>query len=143
MMKQLNHIGLVFANVGYLIGKYALSAIAWQFFPKSKGTLVVKGLKAEVHVYRDKWGVPHISAQNQGDLFFAQGYVHAQDRFWQDELLYSVLSKAVGEEQANTLLPFYPHTNRPVIAPTGKTDAEEVSTSTHSSPHERGESSHL
>jgi penicillin amidase len=43
------------------------------------------GLQAEVQIYRDQWGVPHIYAQNQDDLFFAQGYVHAQDRFWQME----------------------------------------------------------
>src|SRR5690606_21328038 len=35
---------------------------------------------------RDEWGIPHIYAQNQDDLFFAQGYVMAQDRLWQMEL---------------------------------------------------------
>ena len=34
---------------------------------------------------RDDWGVPHIYASNSHDLFVAQGYVHAQDRFWQME----------------------------------------------------------
>ena len=33
--------------------------------------------------YAIKWGVPHIYAQNEHDLFFAQGYVHAQDRLFQ------------------------------------------------------------
>lgn len=49
------------------------------------GTMVVSGLQAPVEVIRDKWGVPHIYAQNEHDLFFAQGYVHAQDRLWQME----------------------------------------------------------
>lgn len=47
--------------------------------------LQLHGLQDEVHIYRDEYGVPHIYAQNQDDLFFAQGYVHAQDRFWQME----------------------------------------------------------
>lgn len=54
-------------------------------FPQTSGTLVVPGLQAKVRVLRDQWGIPHIYAQNNHDLFFAQGYVHAQDRMWQME----------------------------------------------------------
>ncbi|MGB9593038.1 MAG: penicillin acylase family protein, partial [Anaerolineae bacterium] len=54
-------------------------------FPQTSGTLTVPGLQAEVRVLRDEWGIPHIYAQNNHDLFFAQGYVHAQDRMWQME----------------------------------------------------------
>ena len=50
------------------------------------GTLRVAGLKADVQVLRDQWGVPHIYAQSTEDLFFAQGYVLAQDRLWQMEM---------------------------------------------------------
>ncbi|MCC7055333.1 MAG: penicillin acylase family protein [Gemmatimonadaceae bacterium] len=49
-------------------------------------TLSVAGLRAKVEVRRDKWGVPHIYAANQADLFFAQGYVAAQDRLFQMEM---------------------------------------------------------
>jgi penicillin amidase len=42
-------------------------------------------LQSAVTVIRDKWGVPHIYADNPHDLFFAEGYVHAQDRLWQME----------------------------------------------------------
>jgi penicillin amidase len=55
-------------------------------FPEHSGTLRVPGLQAPVEVVRDRWGIPHITAQNAPDLFFAQGYVHAQDRLWQMEL---------------------------------------------------------
>jgi penicillin amidase len=55
---------------------------AW---PKTKGRVRVKGLEAEATVIRDSWGIPHIYASNAHDLFFTQGYVHAQDRFWQME----------------------------------------------------------
>src|SRR5271157_536573 len=51
-----------------------------------RGTLNVHGLKQSVRVQRDHWGVSHIYAQNEHDLFFAQGFVVAQDRLFQMEL---------------------------------------------------------
>ena len=36
-----------------------------------------------VEIYRDRWGIPHIKAQNEHDAFFAQGFATAQDRLWQ------------------------------------------------------------
>lgn len=56
-----------------------------QPFPTTSGTLTVPGLKGSVEVIRDKYGVPHIYADSTADLFLAQGYVHAQDRFFQME----------------------------------------------------------
>ena len=50
------------------------------------GTLKVAGLQQPVNVLRDRWGVAHIYAGNQHDLFFAQGFVAAQDRLFQMEL---------------------------------------------------------
>src|SRR5215469_12666191 len=50
------------------------------------GKLVVTGLKEPVTVLRDRWGVPHIYAKNQHDLFFAQGFVVSQDRLFQMEM---------------------------------------------------------
>src|SRR5574341_797158 len=52
-------------------------------FPQTSGTLKVPGLTGKVDVYRDGHGVPHIYADNTHDLFLAQGYVHAQERFYQ------------------------------------------------------------
>ncbi len=54
--------------------------------PQVSGTLTVDGLTAPVRVVRDRWGVPHIYAGNQDDLFFAQGFVQAQDRLFQMDL---------------------------------------------------------
>ena len=48
--------------------------------------MAVPGLRAPVEVRRDRWGVPHIYARNQHDLFFAQGFVVAQDRLFQMEM---------------------------------------------------------
>jgi penicillin amidase len=45
--------------------------------------LRVDGLAADVTVYRDQHGIPHIYADTADDLLRAQGYVHAQDRFWE------------------------------------------------------------
>lgn len=50
------------------------------------GELRADGLKEPVEVLRDEWGVPHIYAKNQADLFFAQGFVTAQDRLFQLDL---------------------------------------------------------
>ncbi|WP_271220135.1 penicillin acylase family protein [Streptosporangium carneum] len=52
-------------------------------FPQLSGELKVEGLSGKVTVYRDKTGVPHIYADSPEDLFLAQGYVHAQDRFFE------------------------------------------------------------
>ncbi len=43
----------------------------------------LQGLKQRVEILRDRWGVPHIYAQNQDDLFFANGYINARDRLFQ------------------------------------------------------------
>ena len=54
--------------------------------PHVSGTLSVSGLSAPVRIVRDTWGVPHIYAATQGDLFLAQGFVQAQDRLFQIDL---------------------------------------------------------
>jgi len=60
------------------------------------GTVSLSGLQAPVSVIRDEHGVPHLAAANLQDLFFAQGYVTAQDRLWQMDLT----RRAVGGEMA-------------------------------------------
>ena len=50
--------------------------------PDVTTTMELYGLKKNVSVYRDSWGIPHIKAANEPDLFFAQGFVTAQDRLW-------------------------------------------------------------
>src|SRR5687767_11505036 len=62
-----------------------LKTIARQSLAKIDGKLTATGLQKPVEVIRDQWGIPHIYAQNVHDLFFAQGYVMAQDRLWQME----------------------------------------------------------
>ncbi|MEK7241001.1 MAG: penicillin acylase family protein, partial [Gemmatimonadota bacterium] len=50
------------------------------------GTVRIAGLDSTVEVRRDTWGIPHIYARTQHDLFLAQGFVAAQDRLWQMEM---------------------------------------------------------
>ena len=51
--------------------------------PDSSSTMHLSGLLKRVDVFRDQWGIPHINAENEHDVFFAQGFVTAQDRLWQ------------------------------------------------------------
>jgi penicillin amidase len=75
-------------------------------FPQTNGEVQVPGLEEPVEVYRDAFGVPHIYASNSHDLFFAQGYVHAQDRFWQMDFWRHIgsgrLAEMFGESQLET-----------------------------------------
>jgi penicillin amidase len=53
--------------------------------PQIDGQLKANGLQARVEVIRDSYGVPHIYGQNLHDVIFTQGYLQAQDRWWQME----------------------------------------------------------
>ncbi len=53
---------------------------------QEKSNLSVNGLKEVLEVFRDEWGINHIYAKNQHDLFFAQGYLAAKDRLFQFEI---------------------------------------------------------
>lgn len=66
---------------------FILRHLVTKSFPVVDGKLHVEGLEEPVTIYRDEYGVPHIIAQNEHDLFFAQGYVHAQDRLWQIDIM--------------------------------------------------------
>ena len=88
MMKLLRNvlIGLLVILV-VLVGVGAFVVNQWTRgpLPDTDGTLTIAGLNDDVTVIRDEYGVPHIYASNLHDLRFAQGYVQAQDRWWQME----------------------------------------------------------
>ncbi|WP_460704318.1 penicillin acylase family protein [Myceligenerans halotolerans] len=81
---------------GWAIGRRAL--------PATSGEVQVEGLTADVRVLRDQQGVPHIYADQATDLFRAQGYVHAQDRFFEMDFRRHVtagrLAELVGEQES-------------------------------------------
>jgi penicillin G amidase len=74
---------LLFIVVPIIIGAAFAIFLIRRSFPQINGEVHLNGLTAPVEVIRDKFGVPHIYARNRDDLYRAQGYVHAQERFWQ------------------------------------------------------------
>lgn len=74
--------------------------------PQIEGIVEIGGLDNSVEILRDRWGIPHIYAQSSHDLFFAQGFVHAQERLFQMELnrrtAQGTLSEIFGELALNT-----------------------------------------
>jgi penicillin amidase len=79
----------------------AAAALTWRFIyrplPQTDGSISLPGLQHEVTVERDLWGVPHIRAASVEDLAEAQGYVMAQDRLWQMDLLRRVARGQLSE----------------------------------------------
>lgn len=90
-------IALVVAVVYYIVQ---------QSSPNYSGQLHIKGLSEEVKVLYDKHGVPHIYAQNQDDLYLAFGYIHAQERFFQMDLLRRIGSGTMSELLGGALVDF-------------------------------------
>ncbi|MFN8435457.1 MAG: penicillin acylase family protein [Anaerolineales bacterium] len=100
-------IAVVVASGGLFYFKsYLPKTVAPKSFPQIDGEIKVEGLDGEVNIYRDAMGIPHIYATTAHDIFFAQGYVHAQDRFWQMDAWRHIgsgqLSEMFGEGQVET-----------------------------------------
>lgn len=77
MYKVVNHLLIVSFLFLPLVGASQL---------KTESIEGVKGIRNTVNVWRDLWGVNHIYAENEDDLFFTQGYCAARDRLFQLEL---------------------------------------------------------
>ncbi len=90
-------VGTALALAVFLAGVYFHVRGA---LPNYSGTIDVVGLKAPVEILRDKNAVPHIIAGSIEDASFALGYVHAQDRFWQMELM-----RRIGQGRLAELVP--------------------------------------
>lgn len=72
--------------------------------PNYSGQLEIVGLKQPVEVFYDEYGVPHIYAQNENDAYLALGYVHAQDRLFQMEMIRRAASGRLSEVLGKDLL---------------------------------------
>jgi len=86
------------------------TAAAWHWLarrplPKQEGTIELDGLEGRVRVRRDRWGVPHIEATDLADIWFAQGFSHAQDRLWQMDFYRRVAAGRVAEIAGAEALP--------------------------------------
>ncbi|MFC2064714.1 penicillin acylase family protein [Chloroflexota bacterium] len=72
-----------FLLIALIIGFLWIKGNIPRSFPITDGEINLNGLNSEVKVYRDDYGIPNIYAETTHDLFMAQGFIHAQDRFWQ------------------------------------------------------------
>ena len=86
----------------FLAGLIILLLIFIFFFARSlqptyNGELKLANLKEVVQVFYDDYGVPHIYAKNELDARLALGYVHAQDRLWQMELIRRIAAGRLSE----------------------------------------------
>ncbi len=96
---------VVFLSAAVLVlAANGCAIITRRAFPKTTGSVTLQGIQAPVEVRRDRYGVPHIYAQSAEDLLFAQGYVHAQDRFWQMEFQRRVAAGRLSELFGKKLL---------------------------------------
>jgi penicillin amidase len=69
-----------------IIGADRLTRLARSSLAQIQGEIDLAGLQQDVEILRDQWGIAHIYANTVEDLFFAQGFVAAQDRLWQLEI---------------------------------------------------------
>src|SRR5258708_9042325 len=76
--------GVLIAIIGVVVGGFLFLRAS---LPQTTGELRLAGLSAPVKIVRDRYGIPHISAQSEADAWFALGFVHAQDRLFQMEMM--------------------------------------------------------
>ncbi|MEE2566772.1 penicillin acylase family protein [Hyphobacterium marinum] len=100
----------IVGGVAGLLGLAVVLVIAvsgwmtWRFYdtrPQVSGTVELAGISSDVSIVRDQYGVPHIFGETEADIFFALGYAHAQDRFFQMDMMrryvHGRLSEVLGE----------------------------------------------
>ncbi|WP_350285652.1 penicillin acylase family protein [uncultured Croceitalea sp.] len=101
LKKTLVVLGILIALI-LLFGFIFLNTLT----PTYEGELELRGLSSETNVYFDTYGIPHIYGDTEEDAFRVLGYVHAQDRLWQMELLRRIakgrLSEVFGKDLVDT-----------------------------------------
>ncbi|MEU6230677.1 penicillin acylase family protein [Streptomyces sp. NPDC047042] len=91
-------IVLVLAIIGgFAYGAYWSVSTVRASFPQTKGSISLQGLSGPVDVKRDSYGIPQIYASSDEDLFMAQGYVQAQDRFYEMDVRRHMTSGRLSE----------------------------------------------
>jgi penicillin amidase len=99
--KPIAAAGLVVGTLGAILA-FLQHRLLRRPLPKTNGELRLPGIDSTVSIRRDRWGVPHVEAGTREDLWFAQGFVHAQDRLWQMDFYRRVaggrLAEIAGDE---------------------------------------------
>jgi len=108
-MRRALRITLVVGVAVAVLAAATIGYVGWTIrrsYPQLDGEIAVAGLDSDVEVARDQLGIPTIYADTSHDLFYAQGYVHAQDRFWEMDFRRHVtagrLAEWFGESQVDT-----------------------------------------
>ena len=101
----LNRLVVILLLILLAVGVLAVQLVR-SSYPTTSGEVRIPGLRQPVDVFRDSYGIPHIYASNNHDLFLAQGFVHAQDRFWQMDFWRHIgsgrLSELFGKSEIDT-----------------------------------------
>ncbi|WP_339839680.1 penicillin acylase family protein [uncultured Maribacter sp.] len=95
-MRTLKRIGKILLVIFVLL-ILGIGIFVYTLKPDYSGEKELVHLEQEVNVYYDTYGIPHIYGENEKDAFRALGYVHAQDRLWQMELLRRIASGGLSE----------------------------------------------
>ena len=108
-MKKINFMKFLKRFLRILLVLVVLVFVLFWFYaqsaqPNYSGELELKNISEKVTVYFDDIGVPHINAKNQKDAYVALGYVHAQDRLWQMELMRRIAAGRLSEVFGKDLL---------------------------------------
>jgi penicillin amidase len=93
---------LLFVILASVIGLFFIRNLTHRSLPDYNEDILLSGLYAPVEVYRDSFAIPHVYARNEHDLYMTVGYLLAQDRLWQMDMLRHVtegrLSEIFGEK---------------------------------------------
>ena len=104
--KRILAILLVVIVLALATGYFILYNVKTAAIPDFNKNITLTGLASEVEILRDSFGIPHVYAENENDLYRGVGFVMAQDRLWQMDLLRRVtqgrLSEILGKDQVNT-----------------------------------------
>jgi penicillin amidase len=98
-------LALILAAAAFIAGRYWTRHALRASLPQIDGTLSIPGLSAPVTIQRDAHGVPHIHAATLDDLIVAQGFVTAQDRLWQMDMLRRHAAGELAEVLGPNLVP--------------------------------------
>jgi len=97
---------LIIIGLSIVLAGVGLYGYLHSLTPKPSGQIALQGLNQEVEVFFDKFGIPHIYGQNEEDVYFALGYVHARERLFQMEMMRRVpagrLSEILGKDLLET-----------------------------------------
>ena len=96
-------IGII-VLLALIVGGVAIYQIGHRALPDYNESKELAGIQQEVTVYRDSAAIPHIYAQNEHDLYMATGYLMAQDRMWQMDLLRRVTQGRLSEIFGKSML---------------------------------------